>query len=320
MAFPTETVYGLGGDALNPEAAGRIYAAKGRPCDNPLIVHIADLKALPKIAENIPQSAYALAERFWPGPLTMIFRKQDCVPKETTGGLSTVAVRMPDNPIALALIEASGGYIAAPSANRSGRPSPTSGAHVKEDLDGRIDMILDGGNTRIGLESTIVDLTGPTPCLLRPGYISVPMLKEVLGTVTLDPTLEGRADPALKPKAPGMKYRHYAPKGELTIVSGNIDAVSGYIREQIRIRKGRSRIGVIASAETCDRYDADVVANIGSAGDEKTIAKRLYAVLRDFDEQQVDLIYSEAFDGAQIGMAIMNRLIKAAGHHIIEVS
>ncbi len=320
VAFPTETVYGLGGDALNPLSSGKIYAAKGRPSDNPLIVHIADFEALEAIATDIPKAASKLAGRFWPGPLTMIFRKRDCVPDETTGGLSTVAVRMPDNPIALALIRASGGYIAAPSANLSGRPSPTSGEHVREDMDGRIDMILDGGSTRIGLESTIVDLTGDTPVILRPGFISAGMLDEVLGHVETDPAIAGETDPSVHPKAPGMKYKHYAPKGTLTIVSGEREAVVAYIQKQIREHDANHRIGVIASAETCERYQADVVCNIGSVADEETIARHLYDVLRSFDVKQADLIYSEAFNGGSLGQAIMNRLIKAAGHHIIEVS
>ncbi|MBR4168427.1 MAG: threonylcarbamoyl-AMP synthase [Lachnospiraceae bacterium] len=317
VAFPTETVYGLGGDALNPESSGRIYAAKGRPSDNPLIVHIAEISDLPKIAAGIPEAAYTLADRFWPGPLTMIFRKQSCVPDETTGGLATVAVRMPDHPIALALIRAAGGFIAAPSANLSGRPSPTSGKHVLEDMDGRIDMILDGGSCRIGLESTILDLSEDVPAILRPGYITRRMLQDVIGEVTVDPAVEGKTDAA--PKAPGMKYKHYAPKGALTIVSGEREAVVAYIQAQIKAAKGQ-RTGVIASEETYDRYRADVVQNIGAAEDEEAIARHLYDVLRTFDEKQTELIFSEAFNAGPIGQAIMNRLIRAAGHHIIEVS
>ena len=320
VAFPTETVYGLGADALNPEAAARIYAAKGRPSDNPLIVHIADLQALDAIAGPVPEAALKLAEEFWPGPLTMIFHKKECVPKQTTGGLSTVAVRMPANRIALELIRASGGYIAAPSANLSGRPSPTSGAHVREDMDGRIDMILDGGDARIGLESTIVDLTEEIPMILRPGYISIDMIRKSLGKAEYDPAIEGGLASGQAPKAPGMKYRHYAPKGELTIVSGEREAVVAYIRARIACKKPDQRIGVIATEETESLYNADIVLNIGSAEDEEAIARHLYGVLRSFDEQQADLIYSEAFYGCRIGQAIMNRLIKAAGHHIIEVS
>lgn len=320
VAFPTETVYGLGGDALNHTASGRIYAAKGRPSDNPLIVHIADTEALNRIAVGISPAALKLAKRFWPGPLTMIFQKADCVPKETTGGLDTVAIRMPANPIALALIRASGGYIAAPSANLSGRPSPTSGRHVMQDMDGRIDMVLDGGEAKIGLESTIVDLTEEVPTILRPGYISLAMIEETIGRTVYDPAILKDTQTGTAPKAPGMKYKHYAPKGELIIVNGEREAVVSYIREQIATAKEGSRIGVIATEETCRLYAADFVENIGSAKDEEEVARNLYRVLRDFDDRQVTLIYSEAFYGGGISVAIMNRLIKAAGHKIIEVS
>ncbi len=319
VAFPTETVYGLGGDAKNPSASGKIYAAKGRPSDNPLIVHIADVSDLYSIAATVPEEALQLAKRFWPGPLTMILPKGDAIPKETTGGLQTVAIRMPDNRIALELIRASGTCIAAPSANLSGKPSPTSGEHVREDLNGRIDMILDGGDAKIGLESTIVDLTDEIPMILRPGYISIEMIREVLGEAAYDPAiLSGKASDA-PPKAPGMKYRHYAPQGELTIISGEREAVVSYIRGQIR-DNATVRTGVIATQETCGRYDADLVINIGSTEDEEAIARHLYGALRTFDEQKIERIYSEAFHKGQIGQAIMNRLIKAAGHHIIEVS
>ena len=320
VAFPTETVYGLGGDAMNPLASGRIYAAKGRPSDNPLIVHIADIRMLYEIAAFVPKTALTLADRFWPGPLTMILPRKDCVPKETTGGLSTVAIRMPQNAIALELIRASRTGIAAPSANLSGRPSPTSAEHVREDLDGRIDMILDGGPSKIGLESTIVDLSADVPMILRPGFISIEAVREAIGQAEYDPAIFRGCDTDLAPKAPGMKYKHYAPKGELTIVSGEREAVTAYIREQIIKRTGTERIGVIATQETCEAYRADLVQNIGSAEDEEAIARHLYGVLRKFDEAQIDRIYSEAFTGERIGQAIMNRLIKAAGHHMIEVS
>lgn len=320
VAFPTETVYGLGGDAMNPQASSRIYAAKGRPSDNPLIVHIADLQDLEQIAASVPQDAYALAERFWPGPLTMILAKKDSVPRETTGGLSTVAIRMPDHPIALELIRAAKTGIAAPSANLSGRPSPTSAEHVREDLDGRIDMILDGGPSKIGLESTIVDLSTNLPMILRPGYISIDAIREVIGRAEYDPAIQSGVKSEEAPKAPGMKYKHYAPKGELTVVSGKQEEVTSYIREQIQKQSGRMRTGVIATQETCGMYEADLVLNVGSGEDEEEIARHLYSVLRAFDEAQIDRIYSEAFHGERIGQAIMNRLIKAAGHHIIEVS
>ena len=317
VAFPTETVYGLGGNALDEQAAEKIYAAKGRPSDNPLIVHIAEFEALNKIAAEIPEEAKMLADAFWPGPLTMIFQKTDLVPMGTTGGLNTVAVRMPDHPVALALIRAAGGYIAAPSANTSGRPSPTCAAHVQEDLDGRIEMILDGGPVGIGLESTIVDFTEDVPVVLRPGYISLEMLKETLGDVRMDRGLL-ITDNSVHPKAPGMKYRHYAPKADLSIVEGTEEQVIDCInRLSADAEKKGLKVGVIATNETKDRYAHADVFSIGSREEEETIAHHLYEVLRNFDDDRVDLIYSEAFYTPRMGQAIMNRLLKAAGHKII---
>lgn len=319
VAFPTETVYGLGGDALNAESSGKIYTAKGRPSDNPLIVHIAGMEELSKIVRKIPEEAYLLAEHFWPGPLTMIFEKSDCVPLETTGGLETVAVRMPSNKIARALIRVSGGYIAAPSANLSGRPSPTVAKYVIEDLDGRVDMIIDGGEVNIGLESTIIDLTGDKPMILRPGYITEEMLEETIGSVEIDQTIiEGNSKQA--PKAPGMKYRHYAPKGNLTIIEGEADRVVDYINEQLRIyRKNGSKTGVIATDETAAKYQADSVKSAGKRKDEDQIARQLFRILREFDDEGVEIIYAESFEGRGVGQAIMNRLLKAAGHQVIKL-
>ena len=219
VAFPTETVYGLGADALSAEASKKIYAAKGRPSDNPLIVHVAEFSDMEKIAQEMPEEAKKLADAFWPGPLTMIVRKNDKVPYETTGGMDTVAVRMPNHPVALELIRRSGGYIAAPSANTSGKPSPTLAEHVAFDMDGRIPMILDGGPVGIGIESTIVDLTEDIPMILRPGYITPKMLEKVIGEVKMDPGIIA-SDSLQKPKAPGMKYKHYAPKADLILVDG----------------------------------------------------------------------------------------------------
>lgn len=319
VAFPTETVYGLGGDALNSESSRKIYAAKGRPSDNPLIVHIADMEAMVPIVREIPENAKKLAEAFWPGPLTMILPKSDLVPYETTGGLDTVAVRMPVHKVAREFIRAAGGYIAAPSANRSGRPSPTVAKYVAEDMDGRIEMIIDGGDVEIGLESTIVDLTVPEPMILRPGYITKQMLKKVLTQVEEDGTLM-RADSGQAPKAPGMKYRHYAPRGELTIVTGTEEIVITYINEQLeQQRQKKKKTGVIGTDQTIGRYRADVCKSAGNREDESTIAKELYRILREFDDESVEVIYSEAFDTSGIGQAIMNRLLKAAGHKIIAV-
>lgn len=321
VAFPTETVYGLGGDALNPESSAKIYAAKGRPSDNPLIVHIANMEALDLIAQDISEAALDLARAYWPGPLTMIFKKKAIVPQETTGGLHTVAVRMPCHQVALALIEAAGGYIAAPSANVSGRPSPTLAEHVAADMNGRIDMIIDGGAVEIGLESTIVDMTAEQPLILRPGYITQKMLSDVLGyDVYYDKAILGVSSPDEHPRAPGMKYKHYAPAGEMMIVRGKPDEIIAYINRcaQEKALQG-AKVGVIATAETYLRYQADDVVNIGARKDEEAIAAHLYAALRDFDEAGVTYIYSEEFDTPRIGQAIMNRLIRAAGHQMIEV-
>ena len=320
VAFPTETVYGLGADALSAEASKKIYAAKGRPSDNPLIVHVAEFSDMEKIAQEMPEEAKKLADAFWPGPLTMIVRKNDKVPYETTGGMDTVAVRMPNHPVALELIRRSGGYIAAPSANTSGKPSPTLAEHVAFDMDGRIPMILDGGPVGIGIESTIVDLTEDIPMILRPGYITKEMLSEVLGEVRIDPAIMGSVKPGVVPKAPGMKYKHYAPDADLAIVEGDIDKVVDKINALTKEKEALGyRVGIMATQETKDRYESGVIKVVGSRKDEATVAHNLYAALREFDKQQVAYIYSEGFSENQVGQAVMNRLIKAAGHTIINV-
>lgn len=319
VAFPTETVYGLGGDALNPQASMKIYAAKGRPSDNPLIVHIAEFDKLAPIVAEVPEKAKILARKYWPGPLTMILPKSDLVPKETTGGLDSVAVRFPSDRIAQELIKAAGGYVAAPSANTSGRPSPTDAAHVKEDLDGKIDMILDGGACHYGIESTIIDMTTEIPAILRPGYITKDMLEEVVGTVQVDPGLESTSL-NIRPKAPGMKYTHYAPKGIMYIVEGS--SANGIIRCINRMVKERQavgcKVGVLATRRNASAYEADEVIVIGDREDELMISSNLYRALRKFDARGVDYIYSESFEGDGLGDAIMNRLIKAAGHRVIQ--
>lgn len=321
VAFPTETVYGLGADALHPEASMKIYAAKGRPSDNPLIVHICKFEELVSIAKEVPPQAKKLADAFWPGPLTMIVWKNDKVPYETTGGMDTVAIRMPNHPIALHLIEESGCLIAAPSANTSGKPSPTEAAHVALDLDGKIPMILDGGPVGIGIESTIIDLTERVPMILRPGYITAEMLTEVLGEeVMVDPGIIA-ADSTQKPKAPGMKYKHYAPKADLVLVEGESSAVTDKINALVREKHDKGlRVGVIATDETLEQYKADYVVSIGARTDEDAIARHLYKLLREFDDWHVDAIYSESFQTPRIGQAIMNRLMKAAGHQVLQVS
>ena len=271
------------------------------------------------IAAEIPEAAEKLGKAFWPGPLTMILKKSGIVPDETTGGLSTVAVRMPDDGTALALIHAAGGYVAAPSANLSGRPSPTLAKHVKEDLGGRIEMILDGGPSCLGLESTIVDLTGRMPVVLRPGCITKEMLEGVLGDVETDRAILPEESGA-SPKAPGMKYRHYAPKAKLTVIDGEENAVAARIGELLEEARGKGfRCGVIATDATAMCYDAASVKSAGDRTDEKEAARALYRILREFDEEGVDVIYSEAFSEDGIGSAVMNRLLKAAGHRIEKV-
>lgn len=320
VAFPTETVYGLGGDALNPASSRKIYAAKGRPSDNPLIVHICRWTDIYRIADPVPEAAKRLADAFWPGPLTMILHKTALVPAETTGGLDTVAVRYPMDGIALALIDAAGGFVAAPSANASGKPSPTLARYVREDLDGRIDMILDGGGTGIGLESTIVDLTGEEPMILRPGYITKEMLETVLGSVSVDQTILD-AGCKLRPKAPGMRYRHYAPKGELTILEGEPEAVARTVcAKSRRAREKGEKVGIIATDELLPRYRADSMADsvksVGSRADEEAVGRSLYRILREFDDEGITVIFSESFPEGGFGQAIMNRLLKAAGHRM----
>ncbi|MBR1929965.1 MAG: threonylcarbamoyl-AMP synthase [Lachnospiraceae bacterium] len=316
VAFPTETVYGLGGDALNKDSSRKIYEAKGRPSDNPLIVHIYRMEDLPVVAQ-VNDAAVKIAEAFWPGPLTMILPKTERVPAETTGGLGTVAVRMPSHPVAQKLIACAGGFVAAPSANASGKPSPTLAKYVAEDMMGKIEMILDGGEVGIGLESTIIDLTVSPPQILRPGYITEAMLQQVLEEVDTDVTIldenSGQA-----PRAPGMKYRHYAPKGELTIVTGDAEKVVEYINLHAKQNSmSGEKVGVIATEETLHCYQAQVVKSVGSRMDESSIAHHLYRVLRELDDEQVTCIYSEGFTAEGFGQAIMNRLLKAAGHKVI---
>jgi len=342
VAFPTETVYGLGGNALDATASARIYAAKGRPSDNPLIVHIADKNDLYKLAENVPEKALQLAEGFWPGPLTIILNKKSLVPDATTGGLSTVAIRMPSHPAAMEMIHRSGIYVAAPSANLSGRPSPTTAEHVIEDMSGRIDMILDGGAVGIGIESTIVDLTGSVPMILRPGFITREMLTSVIGPVELDPTLAdapslqpasdvpGDGNTLLHPKAPGMRYTHYAPVGELTIVSDSdhpervTAAVKNRLHELLEAALSNgTETAVLTTGENSSDYSCFTgnphfhLILLGDQDSGKTVAANLYRALRECDSLGCKLIYSENFRRDAFGSAIMNRLVKAAGHRII---
>ncbi|MFB6466244.1 L-threonylcarbamoyladenylate synthase [Cytobacillus sp. Hz8] len=313
IAFPTETVYGLGGNAKSDVAVAKIFAAKGRPSDNPLIMHIADKNQLKDIVEEIPEKAHLLIDQFWPGPLTIIFRKKEGVLSEkATAGLPTVAVRMPDHPIALALIAESGLPIAAPSANRSGKPSPTTANHVFEDLDGRIPGIVDGGSTGVGVESTVVDCTEEIPTILRPGGITKEQLEAVVGEVRVDPAL---ADENQAPKAPGMKYKHYAPNAPLYLVNGTQSFIQKLVDEK---QKQGQVVGVLTTEEHQGDYRADYIFACGRRSDLKTVANFLYKVLRSFNRSSVDVIYSEMFPTEGVGQAIMNRLMKAAGGKIIE--
>ncbi len=318
VIFPTETVYGLGANALSAEAARKIFAAKGRPADNPLIVHITSIDMLLYvIGEPLSDKAKLLMSKFWPGPLTIIFKKAAILPVEVTAGLETVGVRMPDNPIALALIEASGLPIAAPSANASGKPSPTKGEHVIGDMQGRVDAILCGDSSRIGLESTVLDLSGEIPTILRPGGVTQEELQEVLGEVQLD---RGLVDKETTPKAPGMKYTHYAPEAEMTIVRGTTQNVVKEINRLTRAHKELGqRVGILATDETKDCYDAPVILSMGSSSNLYTAAATIFDALRQFDKQGVDVIYAEALKEENIGAAVMNRMKKAAGFRLIEV-
>ncbi|HBZ02265.1 MAG TPA: threonylcarbamoyl-AMP synthase [Lachnospiraceae bacterium] len=322
VAFPTETVYGLGGDALSGDSSKKIYAAKGRPSDNPLIVHIADINAVYELASEVSDKARDLMEAFWPGPLTVILPKKDIVPKETTGGLDTVAIRMPSHPAALALIKESGTYIAAPSANTSGRPSPTTAKHVEEDMTGRIDAIIDGGPVGIGIESTIVDMTSDSPTILRPGYITKSMLEAIVGEVQIDKAIL-TPDPSIRPKAPGMKYTHYAPKGKLTIIEdktspGEVtEKVIHKINELISENSNDNTIAVLTTKEHEQDYKTQNIILLGDKKNNITIASKLYAALRECDTIGAELIYSESICQDELGGAVMNRLLKAAGHRVI---
>ena len=338
VAFPTETVYGLGGNALDEKAAGKIYAAKGRPSDNPLIAHVSCAAEVTPLVKYIPEAGKKLMDAFWPGPLTIIFPKSDIVPYGTTGGLDTVAVRMPVDPVANRLIALAGVPVAAPSANTSGRPSPTTADHVWQDLNGKIEMIIDGGPVGIGVESTIVDVSGDVPAVLRPGAITMEMLKDVLGEVTIDPAILGPMAEGVRPKAPGMKYKHYAPKADLTLVepanvadarkTGKAVAMTQEQVEQMvktvwKLAKEKLdagyKVGIICTDESRSHYPQGEVRSIGARKSQESVAHNLYALLREFDDLKVDYIFSESFTQDHLGQAIMNRLSKAAGYQIYKV-
>ena len=314
LGIPTETVYGLGANALNADACRRIYVAKGRPQDNPLIIHVPDASWLSRYCEKVPESAYRLAEAFWPGPLTMILPKREIVPYRTTGGLETVGVRCPNHPVTLAVIAAADVPIAAPSGNTSGRPSPTSAADMLEDMDGKIDGIFDGGPCGVGVESTIIDLTCQPPRLLRAGGLPLEELERVLGTVLVDKCITQLMTDGERPRAPGMKYRHYAPKAPVTVVTGDGKKSAAYIAAH-----APEGAGVICFSEFRAQFPGCVVHELGPEGDKSEQARRVFDALREFDATDATEIFAQCPDDAGLGLAIGNRLKKAAGFHVVEV-
>ncbi|HHY81804.1 MAG TPA: threonylcarbamoyl-AMP synthase [Clostridiales bacterium] len=320
VAFPTETVYGLGANALDAQAVKKIFQAKGRPGDNPLIVHISDIYQWQDLVDDIPDKALELAENFWPGPLTIILEKSLKVPVEVTAGLDTVGVRMPAHPVARELINLAGVPIAAPSANRSGRPSPTTARHVLEDLDGRIPIILDGGQADVGVESTVLDMTGDVPVILRPGGVTPEMLKEIVGQVKIDPHVMAPLVEDKKVRSPGMKYIHYAPKASVVLIRGDLDKLINFISQETRrqIQAGK-RVGILATDQTINSYYEGVRLTMGDRDKPRELAANLFARLREFDELNVDIILAEAVDEKGEGLAVMNRIARAAGFHIIDL-
>lgn len=317
VAVPTETVYGLAANALNEHAVANIFTAKGRPNDNPLIIHIASLDMLDPLVKTIPSKAKVLMEHFWPGPLTLIFEATDTVPLSVRAGLSTVAIRFPSHPVMQKLITLSSLPLAAPSANTSGKPSPTNAHRVKDDLSGKIDAIIDGGNCAVGLESTVIDMTCGVPVILRPGAITHDMLEATIGTVHIDPALLSQ-DESLIPKAPGMKYTHYSPNAEVIIVKGDLDDVISEINARILTDKAQhKKVGVLATDETLHAFDCDNILSLGSISNLEQIAMNLFEKLRTFDDTKTDIVYSLAFPEEGLGKAIMNRLEKSAGYNII---
>ena len=313
LGIPTETVYGLGANALDETAVLHIFEAKGRPQDNPLILHVPGADWLELYCHDIPPVAYALAERFWPGPLTMILPRRDIVPLRTTGGLETVGVRCPDHPMTLAIIREAGIPVAAPSGNTSGRPSPTTAQHMLEDMDGKIDGIVDGGPCSVGVESTIIDLTVTPPRLLRPGGLPLEALEEVLGTVTVDKAVRQKLTDGEQAKAPGMKYRHYAPKAPVTVITGTPGASAAYIAAHLT-----KHSGVICFDEYAPLFEGHTIHRLGPAGDKLAQAQHVFDALRTFDGTDVTEIFAQCPDEGGLGLAVGNRLKKAAGFHVIE--
>ena len=319
VAFPTETVYGLGGNCFDDNAIDKIFIAKGRPQDNPLILHVSSIDEVYPLVEKVDEKAKLLMERFWPGPLTIIFNKSDKVSKKLTGGLNTVAIRMPKHNVASSLIRHSQVPIAAPSANISGRPSPTEAKHVIEDMYGKIDMIIDGGSTGIGVESTVLDVSGDVPTILRPGGVTLENLLEIFPKVNYDKSILSD-DEKIIPKSPGQKYKHYAPNAKMTVYSGEVEDMTSAIKAHAHrlILEGKV-VGIMATEETVDDYGEGNIIVVGSRRESETIARNLFSVLREFDSLNVDVILGEGIDTKGIGTAIMNRMRKACGGDIRHV-
>lgn len=318
VAFPTETVYGLGANGLDEKAVAGIYQAKGRPSDNPLILHISKKEELQPLVAHISNNAKVLMDTYWPGPLTIVLRRSAIVPDIVTGGLETVGVRLPDSAVARELIALAGIPVAAPSANTSGRPSPTSAQAVLVDLDGKIDAVVDAGNCQIGVESTVVDCTTPVPTLLRPGGITLEMLMDTLGEVEMDPILSGSFE--LAPRSPGMKYTHYAPDAPMVLFEGEYPQVAELLLQEIvkALAEGK-KVGALVSSETAGKLPAGVIPSVyGTRYDVAEIAAGLYRALRSYDQHSVDVIYAEGIPEDGLGLAVMNRLRKASGYRIIK--
>ena len=322
VAFPTETVYGLGADALNPKAVLALFEAKKRPLDNPPIIHVENANEVYKLAKRVPPEAELLMKHFWPGPLTLVLERSQKVPEVTVAGLDTVAIRMPKHEVALALIRLSGVPIAAPSANLAGKPSPTTAEHVLDDLNGRIDAVLDGGPTHVGVESTVLDLTVSPPMVLRPGGTTFEALRQVLWEVELHPFVAAEKEIAFgETRSPGMKHKHYAPKAKLILVEGGIVAVVEKIREMADdYRRKGCKVGVLATDETASKYKADIVKSLGSRFNLDAVAQNLFRLLREFDAEGVDIILAEGVPAEGLGLAVMNRLRKASGYSIVKAT
>lgn len=319
VAFPTETVYGLGANALNPTAVKNIFVAKGRPSDNPLIVHIADKDKVYELTQRIPEKAIALMDKLWPGPLTLVFKKSAIIPPVITAGLNTVAIRMPEHPVARELIRLADIPVAAPSANVSGKPSTTTAQHVLHDLDGKIEMIVDAGSSRVGLESTVLDVTVEPPVLLRPGGITPKQIEQIIGHIEIDKTILGKINIDNIPKCPGMKYKHYSPKAHVTLVKSKI--VDNQVNKICELANNLSsqgkKAGICATDQTSSRYEGYEVISMGDRDKPETIAANLFALLREFDDKGVEVILAETVDEHGVGLAIMNRMVKAAGYDIV---